>query len=85
MSLFWWVINVGRRTNILHRLRLQRRSEAGTRRPHLRPIVERTLEVGHRESRRQSPGLYWSSAAPNRGHGDSFSKTSWFLGGLVVR
>ena len=78
-SLFWWVIDVGRRTNVLHRFRLQWCGEAWTCGSHLRPIIERPLDVGHRESRRQSPGLYWSSAAPNRRHGDSFSETSRLL------
>ena len=82
MSLFWWVINVGRRTNILHRFRLQWRSEAwscGS----MRTTIERSLDVKHREGRRQSLGLYWSSTAPNRRPGDSFSETSRFLNGLV--
>ena len=84
-SLFWWVIDVGRRTNVLHRFRLQWCGEAWTCGSHLRPIVKRPLDVGHCESRRQPPGLYWGSAAPNRRHGDSFSETSRFLHGLVFR
>ena len=82
-SLFWWVIDVGRRTDVLHRFRLQWCGEAWTCGFHLRPIIKRPLDVGHRESRRQSPGLYWGSAAPNRRHGDSFSETGRFLNGLV--
>ena len=81
-SLFRWVIDVGRRTDILHRFRLQWRSEAwscGS----LRTTIERSLDVNHREGRRQSLGRYWGSAAPDRRHGDSFSETSWFLDGLM--
>ena len=75
---------MSRRADILNWFRLQRRGEAKTRRPYLWPMVERTLDVSHRESRRYSSGLDWSSATPNRGHGDGFSKTSWLLGGVLV-
>ena len=81
-SLFWWVIDVGRRTDILHRFRLQWRSEAwscGS----LRTTIERSLDVNHREGRRQPPGLYRGSAATDKRHGDSLSETSWFLDGLM--
>ena len=81
-SLFRWVINVGRRTDILNRFRLQWRSEAwscGS----LRTTIERSLDVNHREGRRQPPGLYWGSAAPGRRHGNSFYETGWFLDGLM--
>ena len=81
-SLFRWIIDVGRRTDILHRFRLQRRSEAWPCGP-LWTTVERSLDVNHCEGRRQPPGLYWGSAAPNRRHGDRFSETSWFLNGLM--
>ena len=82
-SLFRWVINVGRRTDILNWLRLQRRSEAwscGT----LRTTVERPLDVNHREGRRQPSGLYRGSAASHRRHGDSFSETGRLVGGLML-
>ena len=83
-SLFWRVIGVGRRTDILNRLRLQWRGEARARGPCLWSTVERTLDVGHRKGRRQSPWLDWSGNAPNRRHGDRFSETSGFYSGLVV-
>ena len=82
--MFWWIVGIGRRTDILNRFRLQWRGEAGARGPCLWSTVECPLEVGHREGCRQSSWLDWSSAAPNRRHGDRFSKTGGFYSGLVV-
>ena len=84
MSLFWKVIGVGRWTDILHWFRLQRRGEAGARKYSLRPVVERTLDVSHRERRRHPTGLDWSVATSDSGHGDGLSKTSRLLGVEVV-
>ena len=55
-SLFKWVIDVGRRTDILHRFRLQWRSEAwscGS----LRTTIERSLDVNHRKGSRPQQHL----------------------------
>ena len=82
-SLFWWVIDVGRRTDILHRFRLQRRSEAWSSGP-LWTAVERSLDVRHGESRRQTSGLHWGSAASNRRQGNRFSETCRFSNGLML-
>ena len=81
-SLFRWIIDVGRRTDILHRFRLQRRSEAWSSRS-LRTAVERSLDVNHGEGRRQPPRLYWGGTASNRRKGNCFSKTGWFPDGLM--
>ena len=82
-SLFRWIIDVGRRTDILHRFWLQRRSEAWSSGP-LWTAVERSLDVRHGESRRQPSGLHWGSAASNRRQGDRFSETCRFSNGLML-
>ena len=82
--MFWWIVGICRRTDILNRFRMQWRGEAGARGPCLWSTVECPLEVGHCESCRQPSWLNGSSAAPNRRHGDRFSKTSGFYNGLMV-
>ena len=82
-SLLKWIIDVGRRADVLHRLRLQRRSEAWSSGP-LWTAVERSLDVRHGESRRQPSGLHWGSAASNRRQGNRFSETCRFSNGLML-
>ena len=83
-SLFKWIIDVGRRTDVLHRFRLQRRSEAWSSGP-LWAAVERSLDLNHGEGRRQPPRLYWGGTASNRRKGNCFSETGWFSDGLMFR
>ena len=81
-SLFRWIVDVGRWTDVLHRLRLQRRSEARSSGP-LWAAVERSLDVNHGEGRRQPPRFHWGGTASNRRHGNRFSETCWFSDGLM--
>ena len=81
-SLFRWIVGIGRWTDVLHRFRLQWRSEAWSSGP-LWTAVERSLDVNHGEGRRQPPRLYWGGTASNRRKGNCFSKTGWFSDGLM--
>ena len=83
-SLFRWRVDVGRGTNILHRFRLQRRSEAWPKLcGPLGTSVERSLDVNHGEGRRQTPRFHWGGTTSNRRKGECFSNTGWFPDGLM--
>ena len=83
-SLFRWIIGIGRRTDVLHRFWLQRRSEAWSSGP-LWAAVERSLDVNHGGGRPQPFRLYWGSTASNRRQGNRFSDACWSPSGLMFR